>query len=230
MRVTRPSDFDVAERAAVYRAIEARRDVRTQFVSDDVEPDVLLRVLEAAHRAPSVGLSQPWHFIVVRDRQRRAAVHAAFIDANDAASRIYGGERAERYGRLRLQGILEAPVNVCVLCDEDPARGHGLGRQTVPQTALYSTVCAIQNLWLAARVEGLGVGWVSIVDPGALRVIFAVPSNLTVVAYLCIGYVHSFAREPDLAAAGWEAGAPLSSVISYDRYEAGPPAAGNDRT
>lgn len=212
-------DFNSAERAAVYRAIRARRDVRSHFVSDEVGPEVLSRVLEAAHAAPSVGLSQPWRFIVVRDIRTREAVHAAFTDANTAASRIYSGERAEHYRGLRLEGILEAPLNLCVLCDENPVRGHGLGRQTMPQTALYSTVCAIQNLWLAARVEGLGVGWVSIVDPNALRTIFAVPSHLSIVAYLCVGYVREFAPEPDLVTAGWEERVPLSDLVYNERYE-----------
>jgi len=202
----------------VYRAIHSRRDVRSHFVSDEIEPEVLRRVLEAAHAAPSVGLSQPWRFIVVRDKATRGAVHAAFLEANAAASKIYSDERAEHYGRLRLEGILEAPVNLCVLCDENPARGNGLGRQTIPQTAVYSTVCAIQNLWLAARAEGLGVGWVSIIDPDALRTIFAVPSHLTIVAYLCLGYVRSFAPEPDLITAGWEERAPLETVVYEERF------------
>jgi len=215
----RASDFDAAERAAVYRAIRSRRDVRSHFVSDEVEPEVLQRVLEAAHAAPSVGLSQPWRFIVVRERQTREAVHAAFTKANEEASRIYTDERAERYRNLRLQGILEAPVNICVLCDENPTQGHGLGRQTMPQTALYSTICAIQNLWLAARVEGMGVGWVSIIDPNALRKIFEVPAHLSIVAYLCVGYVREFASEPDLVTAGWEGRTALSDVVFNERYE-----------
>ena len=212
------SDFSPEERAAVYRAIRARRDVRADFSSEDVPDDVLLRVLEAAHLAPSVGLSQPWRFIVVRDLATRRDVRAAFDEANTAAARAYEGERAERYRSLRLQGILEAPVNLCVVCDDDPERGHGLGRQTMPETVRYSTVCAIQNLWLAARVEGLGVGWVSIVDPHALRRILAIPDHLTVVAYLCIGYVHTFATEPDLIRAGWETRLPLEAVIDQERY------------
>ena len=160
--------FSASERAAVYRAIRLRRDVRADFTSEAVSDDVLERVLEAAHAAPSVGLSQPWRFIVVRELATRRRVRAAFDDAN-AAAMIYTGAQSERYARLQLQGILEAPVNLCVVCDDDPPRGHGLGRQTMPETARYSTVCAIQNLWLAARVEELGVGWVSIIDPRALH-------------------------------------------------------------
>ena len=212
------STFSAEERAAVYRAMRSRRDVRADFIGDDVPDDVLTRVLEAAHSAPSVGLSQPWRFIVVRDVATRRRVRAAFEEANAAAA-IYAGAQAERYAKLHLQGILEAPVNVCVVCDDDPQRGHGLGRQTMPETARYSTVCAVQNLWLAARIEELGVGWVSIIDPLVLRRILEIPEQLTVVAYLCIGYVRAFAAEPDLVRAGWETGLPLSVVVDLERFE-----------
>jgi 5,6-dimethylbenzimidazole synthase len=209
--------FTDSERAAVYRAMRSRRDVRSDFVSDEVPDDVLERVLAAAHLAPSVGLSQPWRFIVVRDLENRRRVRAAFEAANAEAA-IYTGARADLYARLHLAGILEAPVNVCVVCDDDPRRGHGLGRRTMPETARYSTVCAIQNLWLAARVEELGVGWVSIIDPLVLHRILDIPERLTVVAYLCIGYVRDFACEPDLVRAGWETSLPLSEVVDRERY------------
>jgi len=212
------SEFSPSERAAVYRAIRTRRDVRADFTSENVPDDVLMRVLEAAHLAPSVGLSQPWRFIVVRDAATRRSVRDAFEHANAAAARIYDGAQRERYGSLRLQGILEASINVCVVCDDAPQRGHGLGRQTMPETARYSTVCAIQNLWLAARVEGLGVGWVSIVDLQALRRILEIPDHLIVVAYLCVGYVTTFAADPDLVRAGWETRLPLSEVVDLERY------------
>jgi 5,6-dimethylbenzimidazole synthase len=211
------STFSASERAAVYRAMRSRRDVRANFVDDDVPEDVLMRVLAAAHRAPSVGLSQPWRFIVVRDIASRRRVRAAFEEANAAAA-IYPGAQGELYASLQLQGILEAPVNVCVVCDDDPQRGRGLGRQTMPETARYSTVCAIQNLWLAARIEELGVGWVSIIDPLVLHRLLEIPEHLTVVAYLCIGYVGAFADEPDLVRAGWEAGLPLDAVVDRERY------------
>jgi 5,6-dimethylbenzimidazole synthase len=213
------SSFSPGERAAVYRAMASRRDVRANFISDDVPDEVLDRVLEAAHRAPSVGLSQPWRFIVVRDVATRRRVRQEFEDAN-AAAMIYDGAQRELYARLQLQGIIEAPVNVCVVCDDDPRRGHGLGRQTMPETARYSTVCAIQNLWLAARVEELGVGWVSIIDPTVLHRILEIPDSLTVVAYLCLGYVGAFAAQPDLVRAGWETQLPLRDVVDRERYTA----------
>jgi 5,6-dimethylbenzimidazole synthase len=219
-RETHALPFSDEERAAVYRAIEERRDVRAHFVSDPVPDDVLLRVLGAAHHAPSVGFSQPWRFIVVRERARREAVHALFERANADAAAAYDDERGAAYRKLRLAGILDAPVNLCVVCDEDPARGAGLGRRTMPETARYSTVCAIQNLWLAARAEGLGVGWVSIVEPADLRELFAIPSRYAVVAYLCLGYVAEFAPEPDLERAAWEHRLPLRDVIDYERFNA----------
>ena len=212
------SDFSEAERGALYRAIRLRRDVRAQFTSDPVPDEILLRILGAAHMAPSVGLSQPWRFIVVRDATARAAVHEAFLCANAAAARAYSEGRAQRYNSLRLEGIRSAPVNICVTCDDAPERGHGLGRQTMPETARYSTVCAIQNLWLAARVEELGVGWVSILDPQSLRAIFQIPAAVTIVAYLCLGYTSGFASAPDLESAEWETRVPLPDVVDYERY------------
>ena len=212
------SDFTAAERAALYRAIALRRDVRAEFLPDPVDDDVLARVLGAAHQAPSVGLSQPWRFIVVRDVAKRRAVHDAFTRANDRAGNAYPPATAERYRELLLAGILAAPVNVCVTCDDEPVRGTGLGRRTMPETPRYSTVCAIQNLWLAARVEGLGVGWVSIVEPDDLRELLAIPQGLAIVAYLCVGHVATFAAVADLERDRWEARVPLHEVVDYERY------------
>jgi len=211
-------DFSPAERAALYRAIALRRDVRAEFTAEPVRDDVLARVLGAAHQAPSVGLSQPWRFIVVRDPETRRAAHAAFARANASARDAYDADTSRDYDELRLEGILDAPVNVCVTCDDDPSRGRGLGRRTMPETARYSTVCAIQNLWLAARVEGLGVGWVSIVDPDDLRALLEIPERLAIVAYLCIGHVATFAPGPDLERDRWETRVPLGDVVDYDKY------------
>jgi 5,6-dimethylbenzimidazole synthase len=211
------SDFTAAERAALYRAIALRRDVRAEFLPDAVGEEVLLRVLGAAHQAPSVGLCQPWRFIVVRSLATRRAVHAAFLRANAEAAAAYDPADRERYRALRLAGILDAPVNICVACDDDPTRGNGLGRRTMPETARYSTVCAIQNLWLAARVEGLGVGWVSIVEPSEVRTLLAIPDHLTIVAYLCVGRVAAFAPGPDLERDKWETRIGLADVLDYER-------------
>ncbi|MBD5603605.1 MAG: 5,6-dimethylbenzimidazole synthase [Candidatus Eremiobacteraeota bacterium] len=211
-------DFSAAERTALYRAIALRRDVRAEFSGDPVPDEVLERVLDAAHHAPSVGLSQPWRFIVVRSLETRRSVHDAFRRANAEAATDYDAQTASQYEALRLQGILDAPVGICVTCDDDPQRGNGLGRRTMPETARYSTVCAIQNLWLAARVEGLGVGWVSIVEPDELRTLLEIPKDVAVVAYLCVGYVTHFAPVADLERDRWETRAPLTDVVDYERY------------
>ncbi len=212
------SDFSAAERSALYRAIALRRDVRAEFVADPVPDDVLMRVLLAAHQAPSVGLSQPWRFIVIRDPATRGAVHDAFTRANGDAALGYDAATADSYRALRLSGILEAPVNLCVTCTDTPSRGRGLGRQTMPEAARYSTVCAIQNLWLAARVEGLGVGWVSILEPAQLRALLQIPDGAAIVAYLCIGFVSAFSPVADLERDRWETRASLADVIDYERY------------
>ncbi|RXS97675.1 5,6-dimethylbenzimidazole synthase [Silvibacterium dinghuense] len=217
-QLDRPSRFSEAERLAVYRAIAGRRDVRRGFLDRPLEEELLGRLLAAAHSAPSVGLMQPSRLIVVRDYNIRKKVHEVFETANRKAAASYSDERANLYSGLKLEGILEAPQNLCVLCDAGSGRGHGLGRQTMPETALYSTVCAIQNLWLAARSEGVGVGWVSILDPAPLYELLRIPDHLTLVAYLCLGYVESFAAEPDLERFGWETRMELKSVVSYDRY------------
>jgi 5,6-dimethylbenzimidazole synthase len=210
--------FSEAEREAVYRVIAERRDVRRGFIDRCLPEDLIGRLLMAAHSAPSVGLMQPSRFIVIRDHAIRKAVHQIFEAANRRALDSYDAEQGERYAALKLEGILEAPQNLCVLCDRENERGHGLGRQTMPETAVYSTVCAIQNFWLAARSEGVGVGWVSILDPGELARVLNVPDHLTLVAYLCFGYVEGFASEPDLERFGWEKRVDVKTVVSYDRY------------
>src|SRR5690242_8111690 len=199
-----PAAFSEAERRGVYRAIYERRDIRSHFLPDPIPPAVLSRVLDAAHHSPSVGFMQPWDFIIIEDAAIRQAVHTSFLEANRSAADRYTGDRRALYGRLKLEGIREAPLNLCITCDRAREKGAGVGRQTDPATDLYSTVCAVQNLWLAARAESLGVGWVSILDFNRLRSILAIPPHITVVAYLCIGYVSEFPAAPELETAGWE--------------------------
>ncbi len=210
--------YSEEERRAIYRAIGERRDVRSGFVDRALPKDVLERLLASAHRAPSVGFMQPSRFLVVRDPAIRRAVHDIFELARAEAAQQYRGARRELYDSLKLEGILEAPQNLCVVCDADSRRGHGLGRASMPETAMYSTVCAIQNLWLAARSEGVGVGWVSILDPARLRALLRIPERYVLIAYLCLGYVSHFAAEPELEQLGWEKRATLESVVSYDRF------------
>jgi 5,6-dimethylbenzimidazole synthase len=210
--------FSDAERDAIYRVIAERRDVRRGFLPQPLPDELLHRLLAAAHRAPSVGLMQPTRFVVIRDHSVRHAVHEIFHDANQDASARYADAQRDQYDGMKLEGLLEAPQHLCILCDTESNRGHGLGRQTMPEMALYSTVCAVQNLWLAARSEGVGVGWVSILDPERLRRLLRIPQQLQFVAYLCIGYVDAFAPSPDLERLGWEKRVELESAISYDGF------------
>jgi 5,6-dimethylbenzimidazole synthase len=212
------SRFSEPERRGVYRAIYERRDVRSHFLPDPVPDDVLGRILDAAHHAPSVGFMQPWDFIVIRDLAMRQAVLRNFECASRRAAEHYEGEQRELYDSLKLAGIVEAPVNVCITCDHARPKGSGLGRQTDPAVDVYSTVCAVQNLWLAARAESLGVGWVSILDLEKLKATLGIPPALTPVAYLCIGFVSEFRSRPDLEEKGWETRSDVASVTHFDRW------------
>jgi len=166
---------------------------------------------------------QPWEFIVITDAAVRCAVRQQFEETNTRAAAAYVGARRDLYDRLKLQAIEDSAVNLCVTCDPTIARGHGLGRHTMPETAMYSAVCAIQNCWLAARAENVGVGWVSVVEVDALRRILAIPDHIVIVGYLCLGYVSGFDTEPELEAKGWEQRVPLADVIHFDRYGATDP-------
>lgn len=222
MTKTKAEGFCESELDGVYRAIRERRDVRSGFLPEPLPDAVLERLLSAAHHAPSVGLMQPWRFIVVRSLPVRQAVRGLFDEAQQTASASYEGDRATLYRGLKLEGILEAPQNLCIACDAGSERGHRLGRQSMPETAIYSAVCAVQNLWLAARAEGVGVGWVSIVDPEALKGLLGIPEHMVLVAYLCLGYVDEFATRPELERAGWEARVPLGEVVRLDHFDGEP--------
>jgi len=158
------NDFNEAERAAVYKAIMLRRDIRRQFDATPIPRDVLMRVLSAAHHAGSVGFMQPWDFILIEDRAIRQRVLETFLQERDRAANLYEAPRRELFLSLKLEGILESVLNLCVTCDRTRGGPHVLGRSRILETDLYSTCCAIQNLWLACRAEGIGVGWVSILD------------------------------------------------------------------
>jgi 5,6-dimethylbenzimidazole synthase len=210
--------FSDEEKRGVYRAIHERRDVRGQFLADAIPAEVLGRILNAAHHAPSVGFMQPWDFIVIEDANVRRAVYENFERANRSAAALYDGERRDAYRRMKLAGVLDAPVNICVTCDREREWGHGLGRLTDSATDLYSTVCAVQNLWLAARAEGLGVGWVSILDFDELKALLGIPPGHALVAYLCVGYVSEFRERPDLEEHGWEHRRHLASLLHFDGW------------
>jgi 5,6-dimethylbenzimidazole synthase len=215
--MSNPHAFSEAERAAVYRAIRERRDVR-RFRPDPVPDAVVRRLLRAAAQAPSVGYSQPWNFLVIRDPAVRRQVHAAFLRANAEAQALFPPQRQDRYAALKLEGIREAGLNVCVACDRGRFGPVVLGRTCQPDTDLYSAACAVQNLWLAARAEGVGVGWVSILRPEDLSALLGLPAGVVPVAYLCVGYCEAFVAEPELKAAGWLPEVPLEELVFYDRW------------
>ena len=221
--------FSDPERAAVYRAIFERRDVRRNFLPASITDAVLARILTAAHHAGSVGFMQPWDFVVVRQGATKHAVKQLFQKTNDRAAMRYEGSRATLYQTLKLEGIEEAPINICVTCSRQRGGRHVLGRSTVRDTDVYSTCCAIQNLWLAARAEGIGVGWVSILDHGALKRVLSIPRPVKVLAYLCLGYVSEFATQPDLETVGWRTRIPVEQLIHNESWGNRVPAVASDR-
>jgi 5,6-dimethylbenzimidazole synthase len=196
-------EFDAAFRERLVELLTWRRDVR-RFRNDALPAGLLEHLLEIAALAPSVGLSQPWRFVLVEDAKRRAGVRANFERANAAALAAYEGAEAQSYARLKLAGLDEAPVHLAVFADPGTAQGRGLGRRTMPEMIEYSAVTAIHTLWLAARAEGVGLGWVSILDPAEISRGLDVPPEWSLVAYLCLGYPQDTDDTPALERAGWE--------------------------
>ncbi|UQA96460.1 nicotinate-nucleotide--dimethylbenzimidazole phosphoribosyltransferase [Streptomyces halobius] len=210
--------YDDSERAAVHRVIRERRDIRNGFRADPIPNDVLLRVLEAAHTAPSVGHSQPWDFVVIRSAETREKMHQLAMQQREAYAKSLPKARAKQFRELKIEAILETPVNIVVTADSTRGGRHTLGRHTQPQMAPYSSALAVENLWLAARAEGLGVGWVSFFDEREMVRELGLPEHLEVVAYLCLGYVDEFPDEPELLQAGWSKRRPLSWVVHEETY------------
>ncbi|MDC0767697.1 nicotinate-nucleotide--dimethylbenzimidazole phosphoribosyltransferase [Streptomyces sp. HD] len=210
--------YDDAEREAVLKVMRERRDIRNGFRSDPIPHEVLLRVLEAAHTAPSVGHSQPWDFVVIRSGETRRTMHELAQRQREAYAKSLPKGRAKQFKELKIEAILDTPVNIVVTAD--PTRGgrHTLGRHTQPQMAPYSAALAVENLWLAARAEGLGVGWVSFFDEREMVRALGLPEHLEVIAYLCVGYVDEFPDEPELMQAGWSKRRPLSWVVHEETY------------
>ena len=218
--------FTTAERDAVYRAIHTRRDVRGEFLPDAIPDDVLARVLTAAHHAPSVGFMQPWDFVLVRAREVRECIHRDFLAAHVEAEQMFDEAKRATYRNLKLEGILDAPLNLCITCDRSRHGPVVIGRTHIGAMDIYSAVCAVQNLWLAARAEGLGVGWVSILHEQALREALGIPQEIIPIAYLCIGYVSDFHARPELEAAGWLKRMPLTELLHFDGWQGQADAAG----
>lgn len=206
--------FDPSFRACLLELLRWRRDVR-RFRQDPLPSGTLERLIEIGCLAPSVGLSEPWRFVVVNDPARRRAVRAAFETANAEALRGYEGERAKLYAGLKLAGLDVAPGHLAVFVEGATAQGHGLGRQTMPETLAYSVVMAMGTLWLTARAEGIGVGWVSIIDPARVAAILDAPPSWKLIGYLCVGYPEAEQGSPVLEQEGWERRRPPAGVTLY---------------
>ena len=204
--------FDRSFRERLESLIAWRRDVR-RFRREPLPPGTIERLLAAACLAPSVGLSQPWRFVLVADTGRRAAILELYRACNEAALADYCGEEAASYARLKLAGLEEAPEHVAVFAERGGPLGKGLGQRTMPETADYSVVSAIQTLWLLARAEGIGLGWVSILDPARIPTILDVPDAWRFIAYLCIGYPEQDFATPELGRLGWEERHPVDAFI-----------------
>ena len=206
------------EKDAVYKTIYNRRDTRGEFLPNDIPDEVINRILDAAHHSPSVGFMQPWDFIVIKDKKIKENIKEAFNIAHNEAKEMFSHEKKETYSKLKLEGISEAPIGICITCDRQRTGDTVIGRTANLEMDLYSSVCAVQTLWLAARAENLGVGWVSIIHHKELQDILGMPSNITPIAYLCIGEVSHFHEKPELEKAGWLPRVPLEQLVHYDKW------------
>ena len=206
------------ERDAVYKTIFARRDVRSEFEPTPIPDAALQRILNAAHHAPSVGFMQPWDFIIVQKNATKEKIKQGFNTAHQQAYEQFDNDKKATYASLKLEGIMEAPIGICVTCDSTRNGPVIIGTTAQPNMPLYSTVCAIQNLWLAARAENIGVGWVSIIHDDVLRQALNIPPSISIVAYLCLGYVSHFNDKPDLERKKWLTRRPVAEAIHYDKW------------
>jgi 5,6-dimethylbenzimidazole synthase len=211
-------DFSPEEKNGFYKAVFSRRDVRSHFTSEAIGEKVLSKILNAAHHAPSVGFSQPWNFILIKDIKTRKKVKESFDVERRRSSKLVEDPKRTKYLSLRLEGILDSAVNVCVTYDPSKFGPFVIGKSSIPETGIYSVCCAIQNLWLAARAEGIGVGWVSILSNDDLKKILEIPERVVPVAYLCLGHVSKFAEKPDLESAGWLPRLDLKDVVYYEKW------------
>ena len=211
--------FSKEEKSGVYRAIHQRRDVRKEFLSKRISKRILMKIFNAAHHAGSVGFMQPWNFVVINDDKIKKKIKAIFLREHKRAKENYRGKQKKLYSSLKLEGIEESPVNVCITCDSKRGGNHVLGRNTIKETDIFSTCCAIQNLWLAARAEGIGVGWVSIMNNALLKKTLKIPKHIKPVAYLCMGYVSHFANKPLLESVGWRKRLVLDDLVSWNGWK-----------
>jgi len=211
-------DFSEQEKRGLYKAIYSRRDVRSHFNSKPINDDILSRILHAAHHAPSVGFSQPWNFILIKDTNTKEKIKESFEKEKNRSSQLVEEPKRSKYLSFKLEGILESTVNLCVTYDPSKFGPFVIGRSSIPEAGLYSVCCAIQNLWLSARTEGVGLGWVSILSNDTLKEILDIPEHVVPVAYLCLGYVDDFAKKPDLETAGWLPRLELKDVVYFEKW------------
>ncbi len=212
-------EFTDEEKKGLYKAIYSRRDVRSHFTSRSIEDDVLARILNAAHHAPSVGFSQPWNFILIKEILTKKKIKDSFEEEKNRSSKLVEEPKRSKYLSFKLEGILESPINLCVTYDPSKFGPFVIGRTSIPEAGLYSVCCAIQNLWLAARTEGVGLGWVSILSNDTLKEVLELPEHVVPIAYLCLGYVDEFAEKPDLETAGWLPRLDLKDVVYFEKWQ-----------
>ena len=212
------SEFSSQEKSGLYKAIYTRRDVRSHFISKPLSDEVLARILNAAHHAPSVGFSQPWNFVLIRDDVTKEKIKKSFEQEKIKSASDVDHQKKEKYLSLKLEGILESDVNICITYDPTKFGPFVIGRSSIPETGIYSVCCAVQNLWLAARAEGIGVGWVSILSIELLKEALSLPEHIIPIAYLCLGHVSEFAEKPDLENAKWLARLELKDVIYFEKW------------
>ena len=211
-------EFSQDEKNGFYKAVFSRRDVRSHFTPEPIDDKTLSKILNAAHHAPSVGFSQPWNFILIKDVETRKKVKESFDNERKRSATLIEDPKRSKYLSLRLEGILASAVNVCVTYDPAKFGPFVIGRSSIPETGIYSVCCAIQNLWLAARTEAIGLGWVSILSNDELKKILEIPEHVVPVAYLCLGHVSKFAEKPDLESAGWLPRLDLKDVVFYEKW------------
>ena len=211
-------DFTDDEKRGLYKAIYSRRDVRSHFNSKPIQDDILSKILHAAHHAPSVGFSQPWNFILIKNDETKKKIKESFEKEKDRSSQLVEEPKRSKYLSFKLEGILESPVNLCVTYDPSKFGPFVIGRSSIPEAGLYSVCCAIQNLWLSARTEGIGLGWVSILSNDTLKEALDIPEHVIPVAYLCLGHVDDFAEKPDLQTAGWLPKLELKDVVYFEKW------------
>ena len=217
-------DFSEQERESFYKAIYSRRDVRSNFTSEQIDDQVLMRILKAGHHAPSVGFSQPWNFILVKNIETREKIKESFENEKARSSKLIKDPRRSKYLSYKLEGILESSINVCVTYDPTKSGPFVIGRTSIPETGTFSVCCSVQNMWLAARTEGIGVGWVSILSNETLRDVLNIPDHVVPIAYLCLGHVSKFEPKPDLETSGWLPRLKLDDVIYHEKWMQDKPA------